>query len=54
MKMTIIFQKNRDLLMTTDDEDTLNILLPVLAGSAIFSDAKERKSRGPNRSRECV
>ena len=34
-----------------DNQDTLNILLP---GSEIVSDAKERKSRGPNRFCESV
>ena len=44
MKLTIIIKKWRSV-NDEDDEDTLNILLPVLAASGIVSDAKERKTR---------
>ena len=37
---------------TADEDDMLDILLPVLAGAGIVSFKKERKKRGPNRFRE--
>ena len=46
MKLTIMIQKKWWSVNDEDNEDTLNILLP---GSEIVRDAKERKSRGPNR-----
>lgn len=46
MKLTIMIQKKWWSVNDEDNQDTLNILLP---GSEIVSDAKERKSRGPNR-----
>ena len=45
--MTIIIKQ-----WQSDDKDTLNILLLVLAASGIGTYAKERKSRGPIRFRE--
>ena len=52
MKLTTIIQKKWRSINDEGDEDTLNILLPVLVTSGIVSDAKQRKSRGPNHFRE--